>query len=261
MLVDEWIYNLNGPNFGDGSCDFVDTPNPQGMPSGTVTAVAADNGYAGMVQPANNSASFFDMTGGTNSQPTVYTATGLGTTPWAIAMRELNGVEKAFVASADGTPSLYQVKVSNGTVQGPALVLTGVTPLSTVVAANLLAGGLYVVVLDSGPASGTVAVLSTYDQLLLLVDVNTWTITQSVKLSGTPFRITTDVAGGRVLVAFADPVNVQTTFAWVDALTGEATPSSVKSSLLSVGNYYDGKSIVSAMRDQIDLQPVPTSEQ
>ena len=48
--------------------------------------------------------------------------------------------------------------------------------------------GLYTApaVSSPSPASGTVAVLSTYDQLLLLVDVNTWTITKSIRSLGRP---------------------------------------------------------------------------
>ena len=249
----------SGPNFGTangGSCDFTDVPNPQGIPSGSLTASAASNGYAGFVQPDNNSASFYDLTGGTGSQPTVFTASKLGTTPWAIAMGTFGTETDAFVASADGAPSLYKVRASDAYAgEEPALPLPGVTPLSAVTAATLYSGGLQVVVFDSGPASGTVAALSTYDQLLLLVDISTWKVTKSVKLSGVPFRITTDATNGRVLVAYADPAHVVTTYSWVDAPSGTPTAISATSSLLSVGLGFDGTNIILSQRNQIELKP------
>jgi hypothetical protein len=113
---------------------------------------------------------------------------------------------------------------------------------------------LQVVVFDNGPASGTAAVLSMYDQLLLLVDVNGWAVTKSILLSGVPFRITTDVANGNVLVEYADPTDKVSTYAWVDASSGGITSSSLTSPLLGVGVYYDGTNIIPAMRDQPSLQ-------
>jgi hypothetical protein len=246
----------SGPNFGTangGTCDFADVPNPQGTPSGEVTASAADNGYAGFLQPANNSASFYDLTGGTASQPTVFTATNLCDLPWAIAMGTFGTETDGFVACA-GTPVLRKVRASDAYAgEEPALPLPGVTPLSDVVKATFYSGGLYVVVFDSGPASGTVVILSVYDQLLLLVNQNTWAITQSIKLTGNPFRIVADAPNGRVLVEFADPANKVSTFAWVDALSGAVTPSNLTSSLLGVGLAFDGTNIVPAMRNQPSL--------
>jgi DNA-binding beta-propeller fold protein YncE len=101
-------------------------------------------------------------------------------------------------------------------------VLPGITPLDAL--PSTIVGGWQVIAIASGSASGTVAVLSTYDQLLLLVDVNTWTVTKSIPLSGTPFRIVADTTNGAVIVAFADPVNVKTTYASVDVASGTVTP-------------------------------------
>ena len=187
------------------------------------------------------------------------TASNLGTTPWAITMGTFGTETDAFVASADGTPSLYEVRASDATVLQPALPLPGVTPKSTVVAASVVAGGLYDVVFDSGSASGTIAVLSTYDQLLLFVDRSSWTVTKSISLSGvqgTPFRIVADVANGAVIVAFANPASVTTTYASVDVATGTVTPLESTSSLLSVGLAVssDGTKIYSAQRNQIEVK-------
>jgi hypothetical protein len=238
----------------------MDTPNPQGLPSGKVMAVAAKNGSAGLVQPANNSASFYDMTAGVNSQPTVVTASNLGNHPEEIGIGVFGGETDAFVVSLNDTPSplLHQVRASDAyTGEEPALALTGITPLSTVQAANAVAGGWQIAVFDSGPASGTIAVLSTYDKLLLLINKSTWKITDSVKLSGTPFRIAMDVTNGKVIVAYANPASVTTTYAAVDASSGTVTPLTSTSSLLSVGLAVsaDGTKIDSSQRNQMDVEP------
>ncbi len=127
---------------------------------------------------------------------------------------------------------------------------------------TISATGLYAApaVKPPSPASGIVAVLSTYDQLLLLVDVNTWSITKSIDLSGfqgTPFRIFADTVNGSVIVAFANPESVTTTYASVDALSGTVTPLTSTSSLLSVGGVVssDGTKLFLSMRDQMDIQP------
>jgi hypothetical protein len=258
LLIDGEIYNPSGSNSTSGACDAMDTPNPQGLPSGKVMAVAANNGYAGLVQPANNSASFYDMTAGVNSQPTVVTASNLGDHPEEIAMGTFGGETDAFVVSLNGTPSLYKVRASDAyTGEEPALALTGITPLSTVQAANPVAGGWQIVVFDSGPASGTIAVLSTYDKLLLLINESTWQITKSVTLSGTPFRIVADTTNGKVIVAYANPTSVTTTYAAVDASSGTVTPLTSTSSLLSVGLAVsaDGTKIYSSQRNQMDVEP------
>jgi hypothetical protein len=246
---------IDGGNVNeDGSPTFIA---PQGFPSGAVDACAAYNGYAAFVQPANNSASFYALTGGSGSQPTVHTASSLGTTPWAIAMGTFGSETDAFVVSVGDTPSpmLHKVRASDAyTGEEPALSLTGISPLSTVVSASLYAGGLEEVVFDSGPDSGTVAVLSTYDQLLLFVNTSTWAVTKSVQLSGVPFRIVADKANGRVLVAYANFASVTTTYAWVNASTGVITPLTATSSLLSVGLGFNGTNIISTQRNQIDLK-------
>jgi hypothetical protein len=240
----------------DGSSTFIA---PQGFPSGPILACAADNGYAGLVQPANNSASFYDMTGGANSQPTVYTASDLGNYPEPIAMKTFGTETDAFLVSVNDTPSplLHLVRAADAyTGEEPALALTGITPMGAVSAADPTAGGVQVVVFDSGFAIGTIAVLSTYDDLLVLADKNTWSITQSVKLSGVPFRIIADDVDGAVIVALANPTTATTTYESVDALSGKITPLTATSSLLSVGINLssDGTKIYSGQRNQLQVE-------
>ena len=220
-----------------------------------VMALAAENGYGCFVQPANNSASCYNLVGGDMGAPLV-TASNLGTTLVAIAMGVFGTETDAFVVSIAGTPSLYKVRASDAKVEGAALPLPGITPLSTVQSANPTAGGWQVVAFDSGPASGTVAVLSTYDQLLLFVNANTWTVTEKVVLTDTPFRITTDVTHGAVIVAYANPANATTTYASVDVASGTVTPLLNTSTLLSVGLAVssDGTKLYSLQRDQIEVK-------
>jgi hypothetical protein len=253
MLINENVYNMSGSGCGFNGAPILNLPVNQ-----QVIAVAADNGYAGLVQTSNNSASFYDLTGGANSQPTAATTQSgaLGTEPVAIAMGTFGTETDAFVLSVGGTPSLYQVNASNANAgEQPALTLPGVTPISAM--PNYYTGGWHVAVFDSGPAEGTIAVLSTYDQLLLLVNKSTWTVAQSVALSGTPFRIAANTADGTVIVAYANPSNLTTTYASVDALTGAVTPLINTSSLLSVGLGVsaDGTELYSGQRSQLSVIP------
>jgi hypothetical protein len=181
----------------------------------------------------------------------------LGSYPEAIAMGTFGTETDAFVVSENGTPSLYKVRAADAyTGEEPALPLPGVTPLGTVQGVSPIAGGWQVVVFDSGPASGTIAVLSTYDKLLLLINEGTWAVTKSVTLSGIPFRIATDTTHGAVIVAYANPTNVTTTYASVDALLGTVTPLTTTSSLLSVGLGIssDGTKLYSSQRNQMDVE-------
>jgi len=227
-------------------------------------AVAAENGYGCFTQPDNNSASCYDLVGGLVAAP-VCTASNLGNYPDPIAMGTFGTETDAFVVSLNDapTPLLHMVRASDAyTGEEPALALKGITPMSQVQAANSSAGGVQVVVFDSGPASGIIAVLSTYDNLLLLVDKSTWKITASVKVtgmsgvSGTPFRIVADTADGAVIVAYANPASATTTYSSVSAASGTVTPLTSSSSLLSVGLAVssDGTKLYSGQRNQLQVE-------
>jgi len=249
ILIDDFDYNEKG-----GTTDVAIAANlPSSQP---VMAVAARNGYGCFTQPGNNSASCYPLTG--TDIVSVVTASGLGSQPEPIAMATFGGETEAFVVSMDGTSSLYQVRAADAYAgEKKALPLPGVTSISTVQAKNPVAGGMQVIVFDSGSASGTIAVLSTYDQLLLLINVSTWTVTHSVPLPcATPFRIATDVADGNIVVACADPADVMTTYLAVSASSGAVTTRKSTSPLLSVGLGIssDGKTIRSSQRNQMDLQ-------
>ena len=253
FVVDGDAFDSSAQNNGVG-CDMSFTPYAQNLPSGPIMATAARNGYTCFTQPSNNAAYCYPLTGGLGPTPFV-TASNLGNMPEEIAMGLFGTETDAFVVSVDGTPSLYKVRASDGKVEG-SLPLPGVTPISTVQATDSVAGGWQVVVFDSGPASGTVAVLSTYDHLLLLVNATTLTVTNQVVLTDTPFRIAADVTHGAVIVAYANLQNVTTTYASVDAASGTATPLLNTSSLLSVGLAVssDGTNIYSSQRNQIEVK-------
>lgn len=240
----------------DGSPTYLD---PQGFTSGTVMGSAASNGYAGFVQPNNNSASFYDITGGIASQPQIHTASNLGSEPWSIAMGTFGSETDAFVFSRNGTPSLYKVRASDAYVEG-LVVLPGITPVSTVQSQNPVAGGWQVVAFDSGPAEGLVAILSTPDDLLVFVNASTMQVAGSLKLSGIPFRIAADQADGTVIVAYANPQSATTTYSSVnpgsEGTNPVNTPLTSTDTLLSVGLQVsaDGTSIYSGQRNQLDLR-------
>jgi hypothetical protein len=254
IAVDDKTGNVlvDGGDFDENGAQTV--PGVASAPAGAVSGNAADNGYGCVAQPSNNSASCYDLVGGNIIVP-LATATGLGNHPESIAMGTFGVETDAFVVSVDGTPSLYKVRASDAyTGEEPALALPGITPMSSL--PNVVTGGWQVVVFDSGSASGTAAVLSTYDHLLVLVNTSTWTVTKSVSLSGTPFRIATDVANGRIIVAYANPANATTTYDAVDALSGVVTPLSSTSSLLSVGLVVssDGTKLYSSQRNQLEVK-------
>ncbi len=251
VLADGWDYDESGND--------NDTPIPQNVPQGPIMAVAAENGYGCFVQPSINSASCYDLTGGAFSMPPVQTASNLGSQPWSIAMGTFGSETDAFVFSRNGTPSLYKVRASDAYVEG-SVVLPGITPESTVQNQNPVAGGWQVVVFDSGPDAGLVAVLSTPDDLLVFVNASTMQVAGSLTLSGIPFRIAADQTDGTVIVAYANPQSATTTYSSVnpgsEGTNPVNTPLTSTDTLLSVGLQVsaDGTSIYSGQRNQLDLR-------
>ena len=96
--------------------------------------------------------------------------------------------------------------------------------MATLWASNPIAGGWHVAVFDSGPAVGTVAMLSTADRLLTFFNASTLAITKQVTLTGIPFRMAKDLTHGSVVIALVDQADVLTTFVSVNATTGVITP-------------------------------------
>jgi hypothetical protein len=131
-----------------------------------------------------------------------------------------------------------------------ALTLSGITSATQLKGAD---GGWQLAAFDSGQASGTAALLSQADGILVFVDLNTMTELRRVTLQGIPLRIAPDAAHGAVIVAFADVNAGLTRFAKVDVATATVTTLNSASSLMAVGLAVsaDGASIYAAMRDQL----------
>jgi hypothetical protein len=84
--------------------------------------------------------------------------------------------------------------------------------------------GFPIVVFESGPAKGTVAVLDVADGLLATFNQDATKMLLDIKLSGTPVSIAKNEADGTILIGYANstPATGTTTFAAVNALTGFA---------------------------------------
>jgi hypothetical protein len=183
----------------------------------------------------------------------------LGTEPWTVAMGTFNSTTYAFVYSRKTTPMLWKVKASTATLVG-SYAPTGFTDSATIFSSSYLAGW-EVVVFQSGPLSGTVAILSNYDKVLIFVNTTTMAqIGQPITLTGNPFRIAKDETNGKVVVEFADFTNATTpksTFASVSP--SAITPAVYVSTSLNLGAGFavspDGKYLYVCQRASCDVQP------
>jgi hypothetical protein len=250
---------LNQRSAGNNTFDVVGIETlGNGSPG---VAVAARNGYGCITQvqtqaPIVNNLSCVNLTISPSSNPSL-NSLSIGSQPWSLAMGLFGTETDAFVFSRDGTPTLWKVNVSGGLASTNSQAIPGITPVATLQASNVLAGGWYVAVFDSGPAAGTVAVLSTADKLLTFLNTSTMAITKQVTLSGIPFRIAADMTHGNLIVAYADQVDVLTTFSAVNPSTGAVTPLTSTSSLLAVGFAVkaDGTSIYACQRAICEVHP------
>jgi hypothetical protein len=216
-------------------------------------AAGARNGSGCITEPTINFLSCIDLAKLNSGNLTLNSVT-VGSQPWSFAMGVIGGTTHAYVLSRDGTPTLWDV---NNIPSGPTVVnsepIPGTTPV--VQLEGGFVGGWHVVVFDTGPATGTIAALFGADKLLVFFNASTLKITQSITLSGIPFRIATDAANGNLIVAYADPVDQLTTFAKVNPTTGVVTALTSTSDLLAVGFRVsaDGKSLYSCQGTQCQI--------
>jgi len=241
-----------------GGCSVDMSPFPPTYPSGTTMASGAKGGYQCSLQSYNSTdnLSCYDLTGGPFSPATLYTAT-VGNQPWSLDMGTFGTETDAFVFSRNDA-SLHNVRASDAFEETKPLVLPGITPASARTDPNT--GGWYVSVFDSGPASGIIAVLSTTDGVIDLVNASTMTVIGSpIKLPGVPFRMTKDIANGKIIIAFADVADGITTYSSIDPMA--ANPASTLTvlqstdTLLSVGLGVstDGTKLYSAQRSALHV--------
>ena len=169
------------------------------------------------------------------------------------------GTETDAVVYSRNDTTLWEINVSGGMVLKGSVQIPGVTSYATLQATKPFTGGWQVNVLDSGPATGNVAMLSTADQLLTFVNTSTISVTKQVTLTGIPFRMAKDLTHGTVIIAFVDQANVRTTFASVNVATGAVTQltSVTPAGLLAVGLAVsaDGTKIYACQRAQCVVLP------
>ncbi len=212
---------------GAGSIDPV-TGNSVNNITGSAVGVAGADGVGCVAQPVEGLATTFgdapNSTVPTLSQPA-------GKEPWAVAIAAL-GSGKSCVVYSRGNTSLYQYSLANMTAQG-SLQFTG---LAT-------GGEPEVVAFNQDSAAGTVAVFSQADNKLAFAALSSTgpTFTRTVQLDSTPSsqpqRIVADEVGGRVIVAYANPVDPSklTSLVAVNALTGAKQTLNATSATAPVG--------------------------
>jgi hypothetical protein len=216
-------------------------------------ALAARNGYGCLTQASGvNYLSCVDLTLSASSNPSLNSIT-IGNQPWSLDMG-LFGTETDALAFSRNDTSLWKINVSGGMILKGSQQIPGITPYATLQASNPLAGGWHVVVFDSGPAAGTVAMLSTADKLLTFLNASTMSITKQITLTGIPFRMAKDLTNGNVVIGVVDQANTRTTFVAVNATTGAITQltSTTPTGLLAVGLQISagGKNIDACQRSQ-----------
>jgi hypothetical protein len=196
-----------------------------------------------------------------------------GTEPYSIVMMTLgSGTQSqetdAFVYDRQGTVLYcFTVALPSGS-NTPTITLKNlsVNPLllKDLTPADQLNGtgngGWYLVRFASGPAAGTIALLSAYDDVVVFVNASTMTEINRVPLnlpsqpaSGTAFRMAADETNGRAVVAIANVgAATSTTFLAVTP-TGVVTPlAAVAKEIIAVGLGIssDGSKLYACMRDE-----------
>jgi hypothetical protein len=241
---------------------------------------ASDGIYCGTEAISKSLACLDDANMATDS---VFAYAPAGVEPWSVTMLTLGlGTQAqetdAIVCDREGT-ALYFFIVTHPASGGAAvptitlktlpgspatpnpLILNGLTPADTLTGTGN--GGWDMVRFETGPAAGTVVLLSAYDKALVFVNASTMTETNRVVLSlpagfGTPFRIAADETNGRVVVALANVgAAISTTFVAVTP-TGAVTPlTAVAQNIIAVGLGVssDGTNIYACMRNQCQAVP------
>jgi hypothetical protein len=177
----------------------------------TLLAIAALNSYgyvtepnAGMIGQINNL-----------SQMAIASSVAAGSYPWAIDAATVNGKDfEAVYSEQDTTISIFD----NSLTPISSLVLTGVTKGNTILAQGNGAGGWPLRLFQSG----TVALLSSFDKLLVtatLDSTQTLHLAQQATLTGNPIGIAKDETHQKVVVWYADTATGMTTMQSFDLAT------------------------------------------
>jgi hypothetical protein len=204
-----------------------------GLPLGTATR----NGYGATTQPSTNEFFGYPISGYPNA-----TIINLGNQPSSLAVGTVGTETDAFVLCRDGAVALWKTSLSSSTT-ATSVPLTGITPINTVQATNPTAGGWQVVYAETGPAAGTIAVLSTPDAVIDFVNAATMKESSNpatLTNDGIPVQIASDDVHGNFIVAFAHPQTAtitasSTTFVRVDPTTGAVTTLTSTSTMFASG--------------------------
>jgi hypothetical protein len=168
----------------------------------------------------------------------------VGISPDALSVTP--GATQQFTATV-GESSNTNVTWSVNGIQGGNATVGTITPT-----------GLYTAPASAAaPGTGIVGLLSQADNVVVLINLKTMTVTGRVTLPGIPICLSVDTAHGAVIVASADLDAGLTRFYNVDVSTGALTQLTSTSNLLAtgLGVSFDGTSLYACMRDQCQILP------
>jgi hypothetical protein len=178
----------------------------------TLLAIAALNGYGYVTEPNAGIIGQINL-----SQMAINNSNSVdaGSYPWAIDAATVNGTDFVAVYSEQDTT----IRIFNHSLtQISSLPLTDVTEGNTIVAQGKGAGGWPLRLFQSG----TVALLSSYDKLLVTANLDstqTLHLAQSATLTGNPIGIAKDETHQKVVVWYADTATGMTTMQSFDLAT------------------------------------------
>jgi hypothetical protein len=205
----------------------------------TVTSIVARDGFGYFTYLNGGNLQQFDVSTltATSSSPV---AAGSG--PYAIDAETVNGADAIVVFS--GGETTMRLFNNSLTLEGNALTLSNITGLVAVHKANLAQGtaigGWPLRILGSGSAAGTVGLLSSYDNLLTFLTINssnqlTLPAGGQVTVAGNPYLIAPDATHGAFIVASADTTTGTTTLQSISATSPYTATSITPSPALPAG--------------------------
>ena len=251
-------YLING--FNPYTLDGTELPSATSPDWGwAVSGTSAENGTVTVVQPGGNEITLYHPSATINPIGADVT---VGIMPYTSVMATIGGTTYEFVASVDGTPTLWKLD-TNGTFVG-STPLTGFTSWSDIKSVDsVIAGGWATAIFRSGTNAGKVIVVSTYNKELLVFDgtSNSLTLLETVTLPcPIPSAVDVNETTGLARVAcikVAGFYDSGTTFLDVDPSTGEVTALTSTSSKFALGFAVDstGNSEVFSGPGAPDTQP------
>jgi hypothetical protein len=240
-------YQAVNSNAGSGTTGVIQPSSS--LPKDELASIVAWNKFGYVTEPNVNAPN-----PGSLAQFPISTTSGLGTIstvaagagPYALDAATVNGVDAIVVFSADTTVRLF----NNALTPESTLTagLTNITPLGTVATTDgtngsAIGGWPLRIIGGTGTAAGTVGVLSSYDNVLDFLTINSSNVISwagatngAVKFSGNPYpyMIAPDPTHGAFIVAFADTTNGVTTLQSISA-TSPYTATPISTSTLPTG--------------------------